>query len=132
MHKLYDLKEKLIKELEGYAENGKYSKDDVEAIKYIASAVDHICNIVDGMDEEEYSGNMNYNDGMGNRSMRSYRNVDRSYARGRGRNARRDAMGRYSRSGNMVEQLEDLMDDAPDERVRQEIQKFIAKIEPMM
>ncbi len=35
MHRLYDLKEILIKELEDYAENGKFSKDDVESIKYI-------------------------------------------------------------------------------------------------
>ena len=32
MHKLYELKEKLMKELEDYADNGKFSKDDVEAI----------------------------------------------------------------------------------------------------
>ena len=44
--KLYELKEKLLKELEEYAQNGKYSKEDVETIKYMASAVDHICNIV--------------------------------------------------------------------------------------
>lgn len=30
--KLYELKEKLIKELEEYAQNGKYSKEDVETI----------------------------------------------------------------------------------------------------
>ena len=54
MHKLYELKEKLMRELEDYADNGKFSKEDVEAIKYTASAIDHICNIVDG-EEGEYS-----------------------------------------------------------------------------
>ena len=123
MHKLYELKENLIKELEGYANSGKYSKDDVQAIKYMASAVDHLCNIMDG--DEEYSGNMMY-DG----SMRSYRG-DGSYARGRGRNAKRDAMGRYS-GGDIIGRLEDLMNDAPDDRTRQEMQKFITKMESMM
>ena len=128
MHKLYELKENLIKELEGYAKSGKYSKEDIEVIKYMASAVDHLCNIIDG--DEEYSGNMMY-DG----SMRSYYGPimpgTTSYARGRGRNAKRDAMGRYS-SGDIIDQLEDLMKEAPDERTRQEMQKFITKMESMM
>ena len=65
----------------------------------------------------------------GNRSYRG------SYARGR-RNARRDSMGRYSgdgysRDGGMVEELRSLMEEAPDERTRQEFQRFIQKIENM-
>ena len=52
MHKLYDLKEKLVRELEDYSQNGKYSKEDVELIKYMASAVDHICNNVADAEEE--------------------------------------------------------------------------------
>lgn len=138
MHKLHELKEKLIKELEGYAENGKYSKEDVEAIKYMASAVDHLCNIVEDMDDEEYSGRMYYDDGMGmgGRSMRSYRR-DGSYARGRGRNAKRDAMGRYASAdgysrGDVIAQLEDIMAQAPDDRTRREMQTFITKMEGMM
>lgn len=59
-----------------------------------------------------------------------------SYQRGRGRNARRDSMGRYSRESGysraadeIVEQLEDLMDEAPDERTRMEIKKLIDKMQ---
>ena len=125
MHKLYELKEKLMKELEDYADNGKFSKDDVEAIKYAASAIGHIRNIVE--DEEGYSGY----------SMEDERRGG-SYARGRGRNARRDSMGRYSREGgysraadDMVRELRELMQDAPDDRTRQEFQRFIQKIEQM-
>ena len=60
-----------------------------------------------------------------------------TYARGRGRNARRDSMGRYSREGysmegdEMVEQLQEMMQEAPDEQTRQEFQRFIQKIEQM-
>lgn len=57
-----------------------------------------------------------------------------SMARGRGRNARRDSMGRYSRgdeSEMMVEELRELMEDAPNERTKMEFQKFIQKIEQM-
>lgn len=61
-----------------------------------------------------------------------------SYARGRGQNARRDSMGRYSREGysrgysrggDVVEQLQELMQEAPDEQTRQEFQKLIQKME---
>lgn len=145
MHKLYELKEKLMNELEDYADNGKFSKDDVEAIKYTASAIDHICNIVERADDE-YSGMMmdgSYEGGSyrgGSYEGGSYARGGRggrSYARGRGRNARRDSMGRYSSEGysraseGIVMELRELMDDAPDERIRTEIQSLIHKVEKM-
>ena len=128
MHKLYDLKEKLMQELEDYSENGKFSKDDVESIKYIASAIDHICNIAE---EDEYS-NMYYGEDDGSYTRGDNRGENRSYARGRGRNARRDSMGRYSRANDdMIEKLRMMMQEAPDERTRQEFQRFITKVEQM-
>ena len=115
MHKLKDLKEKLIEELEDYSENGKFSKEDVESIKYMASAVDHLCHIIDEY-EEKYSGN--------------YPMYEASYAR-------RDARGRYMSDGysramdDMTMELRNLMKDAPNENVRQEFQRFLTKIEHM-
>ena len=49
----------------------------------------------------------------------------------RARGRRRDGMGRYTRhSGDaMTDQLRDMMDDAPDEGTRKELQRFIDKIE---
>lgn len=129
MHKLYELKDKLIKELEDYADNGKFSKDDVEAIKYTASAIDHICNIVEGEDGE-YSGMYPYIHG-GSYARGGNRGMGRSYARGR-MNTRRDAMGRYSRAGeDIAEQLRDMMADAPDEHIRMEIERLANKVEKM-
>jgi hypothetical protein len=53
-------------------------------------------------------------------------------ARGRGRNARRDSMGRYSSDNRMmVEELRDLMNEAPDERTKTEFKRFIEKMEQM-
>ena len=149
MHELYELKDKLMKDLEEYSQNGKYSKEDVETIKYMASAVDHLCNIVErAEEEEEYSrrGGMGGNrysreDGQGGggsyrggnyRYPRNY--GDGSYARGRGRNARRDSMGRYSSAGDpgeMIEQLEELMHDAPNEQIKQQIQQVVQQLEQM-
>ena len=64
-----------------------------------------------------------------------------SYARGgggRGRNARRDSMGRYSSeqgysrdAEEMAEQLRELMEDAPDEMIRRDIEKLLRKVEQM-
>ena len=143
MHKLYELKEKLMRELEDYSENGKFSKEDVEAIKYITSAIDHICNIVEDADEE-YSmamdGGMPYDGGSyaeggrdGNRGGRSYRSYagGRSNARGRGRNARRDSMGRYSSDGYSYDfkmDLEELMRDAPNERVKMKMREIMQEM----
>lgn len=134
MHKLYELKDKLMKELEEYADNGKFSKDDVEAIKYTASAIDHICNIVDG-DGGEYSGMYPYAyDGgsyaRGNRGG-NRSNTGNSYARGR-MNARRDSMGRYSSAReDIAEQLRDIMSDAPSDHIRMEIERLANKVEKM-
>lgn len=141
MHKLYELKEKLIDELEAYSENGKYSKEDVEAIKYMASAVDHICNIVERADDE-YSMSMgggSYESyarggGGGGRSRGSGRSYRGSYARGR--SSRRDSMGRYSSEGysraeDFKAELRDIMNEAPNEQVRMEIQSIISKMDNM-
>jgi len=156
--KLYELKEKLMKELEEYSENGKYSKEDVETIKYIASAIDHICNVVERAEDEEYSqrgyaydnGNMGGNTGGGGsyRGGNYYRNGGGSYrggqggysrnggsyARGRGQNAKRDSMGRYSSNADpqdLVMQIEDLMQDAPNEQIKQQMQNLVQQLEQM-
>lgn len=130
MHDLHELKEKLLKELEEYGGNAKYSKEDVETIKYMASAIDHICNISE--DEEGYSSHYpyyggTYADGMDDRSYRG-----RSYAGRRG--ARRDSMGRYSGErgysrNDLADKMRELMEDAPDERTRQEIKRMVEKLE---
>ena len=63
-----------------------------------------------------------------------------SYARGR--NVRRDSMGRYNSRRNdgysyhdgresMIDRLNDIMYDAPDERTRQEVQRLISKMQSM-
>ena len=134
MHRLYELKDKLIQELEDYSENGKYSKEDVEAIKYMASAVDHICNIVERAEDDEYSNAMDggsyARDGRGGRSYYDGRRY--TYAQGRGRNARRDSMGRYSRAEDDIKmQLQEIMEDAPNEQIRMEIQRLVNRIDKM-
>ena len=65
-----------------------------------------------------------------------------SYARGgrgRGSNARRDSMGRYSSERGysrdpeeMADQLRELMEQAPDESIRRDIERVLNKVEQQM
>lgn len=124
MHKLYELKDKLLNELEGYADNGKFSKDDAEAIKALSASVEHIDNICENEDGMSYDGGMGgsyRSDGMGGSYRGSYRGGSyrsRSYARGRGSNARRDSMGRYSSDDGM-------------DSIKEEMRKLAEKVEQM-
>lgn len=130
MHELYELKDKLMAELEAYNENGKFSKDDAEAIKALSASIEHICNIVDYGEDEEYSSR-SYADGMGGSYARGGRGGRGGYSReggsyrggsyARGRSGRRDSMGRYSRDDGM----EDI------ETVKAEARKLVEKLEQM-
>lgn len=149
MHELYELKEKLCKELKKYNEK-EVSTGSLEIIDKLSHAVKNIDKIIEKYEEEEYSmrgsyGGGSYNSyesyaGGGNRGGNSRANggSNASYARGRGRNARRDSRGRYSsdegysRNGDIVEELREMMMDAPDDQTRQEYQKVIQKLEMMM
>lgn len=113
---------------------GKLSAGDLEYIDKLTHALKSVKATIAMMEEEGYSGyypymGSSYVDGnMGGSSNRSYRG---SYARG-GRSYRRGySREGYSRDGGMVEELRELMQDAPDERTRQEFQRFIEKIEHM-
>lgn len=161
MHELYELKEKLMEELEKYGQE-ELTAGSLEVVDKLSHAIKNLHKIIEACEEEEYSmddgmmgGGMSYarggNQGGGNRggqgggrSNRSYRGYAReggsyAYARGRGRNARRDSMGRYSSEGGysmadseeMVQNLRELMEEAPDERTKKEFQKFIQKVEMM-
>ena len=141
MHKLYELKQMLCEELEQYGKKGELSAGSLDIIDKLSHAIKNLDKIIEKYEEEDYSGAMgggSYARGGqgGNQSNTSYARGG-SYARGRGRNAQRDSMGRYSSEGGysrndgMVMELRELMQDAPDDRTRQEFERFIQKIEMM-
>ena len=121
------------------SKDGKLSMAEVQYMDTLAHTKK---NLLKGeeMSEEGYSGMMypryygeDRMDGSSYRDGRSYGD-GRSYARGR--NARRDSMGRYSRgysmaNEDMIEELHDLMEKAPDEMTKKEFKRFIDKIETM-
>lgn len=127
MHKLIDYICDELDELERKA--GKGEKLSMAEVQYMDTLAHTKKNLLkaEEMSEGEYS-NRGYSDRGYSRG--NYR-MDGSYA---GR--RRDSMGRYSRgysmaTDDMVDELRDLMNDAPDEHTKREFQKFISKIESM-
>ena len=149
MHELYELKEKLMNELAEYGKQDEMTSSTLDVVDKLAHTIKNLCKIIDDMEgyseRGSYDGSMrrgSYADGgsmrgsyRGSYDGGSYRgsydegSMRGSYARGRGRNARRDSMGRYSSSPEMMmEQLQELMEESPDDRTRQEIQKLMAKL----
>ena len=121
------------------AAGGKLSAGDADYIDKLTHTIKSVKGVIkmeeesgmdDGYSERGYSRDGSY---RGYSRAGSY---EGSYARGRGSNARRDSMGRYSSDGsyrysggNMVDDLRDLMNDAPDNETRQEMQRLIQKLE---
>ncbi len=127
MHKLYDLKEMLCNELENYGSKDEIDEKGLEIVDKLAHTIKNLDKIIESYEEEDYSmGYDSYRSGRGS-SYGSYRGGN--YSRGRGRNARRDSMGRYSRAeGDFRMQLEELMQDAPNEQVRQKIERMMSEM----
>ena len=108
MRYMEDLKDLLCSELEDYAEkgkkSGKMSTADIEVIDTVLNSVKNIYKIDKYKEETEgYSEDGTYM-GEGRIYGTSYESGysergGSSYARGRGRYARRDSMGRYSSHG---------------------------------
>ena len=139
MHKLMEYICDELEELERKADkDGKLSMAEIQYADTLAHTKQNLLKADELWEESEYSmdGGNSYARG-GNRVRNSYRyEGEGSYARGRGRNAKRDSMGRYSRGyamagDDMIDELRDLMQDAPDEQTRMEFQRFISKIEKM-
>ncbi len=126
MHKLYELKETLVKELERYADNQTLDLQTLDIIDKLAHAGKNICKIIETCEEEQYSeamGGGSYRSMPHFRMAGSYANDGSygSYARGRGAGARRDSMGRYSSAADFRADLQELMNNAPNEQVRQRL-----------
>lgn len=152
MHKI---KEMLMNELYEYEEKakktsgGKLSQNEMDRIHKITDTVKNIDKIEILESGEGYSEDGAY--------MGEGRIYGTSYARGRGRNARRDSMGRYSRDdgmhydggssyargGNMggrgysrddakehmMEKAEEMLEMATDPKERRAIEKFMRELD---
>lgn len=111
MHELYELKDMLCSELEEYGGKNEITAASLDIIDKLAHAVKNIDKIIE-MSEDD-----------GGKSYRGYSRRSMNYGRGR-RNS-------YADGKEMIEQLENMMDSAPDDRTRQEIQRLITKMQSM-
>ena len=106
MKELYELKEHLVDELKDYGKR-EISSGSLDMIDKLAHAAKNVCKIIES--DDDYSG--------------YYPHYGRSYTR----SYRRDSMGRYSRDG-LADKLRELMDEAPDDKTRMEIQRLVDKM----
>ena len=148
MHKI---KEMLMNELYEYEEKakkmsgGKLSQNEMDRIHKLTDTVKNIDKIEVLESEGGYSEDTDF---MGEGRM-----YGTSYARGRGRNARRDSMGRYSRydgmhydggssyamggrgysrddaKEHMMEKAEEMLEMATDPKERRAIEKFMRELD---
>jgi hypothetical protein len=125
MHRLEEFKQMLMRELEDIAKKGELSAGSLDAVDKLTHSIKSICYILDSMEEDE----------------------GRSGARGRGRNARRDSMGRYSNdmmydydrrnmSGRysrdkdeLMQQLREMEKNADDSEMKHMIKNWIRQVE---
>ena len=120
---------------------GKLSTGDVDYVDKLTHSLKSIKAVMamdeaaDDMDDYSERYSRGYDRGGSYRGGNSY-----APSRGRGRYANRDSMGRYSRDdgsyrmgysrdGGMVDELRELMDDAPNEQIKQDMKRLIEKIE---
>lgn len=111
------------------AAGGKMSAGDLEAVDKLTHAIKSIKSTVAMMEDEGYSGY--YPMGGGSYNGGSYRGG--SY-RGRSYATRRDSRGRYSGErgysrNDLADKMRDLIEDAPDDRTRQEMERLLSKLE---
>lgn len=149
MHKLMDYVCDQMEELERKADkDGKLSMAEIEYLDKLSHIKKSLLTSEAMWEESDFSeaggsyGSYARGGGQGGRGGRS--NYSGAYARGRGRSARRDSMGRYSRDGGSYEggsyeggysgaddfrmELQELMQDAPNEQIKMKLQRLMSEM----
>lgn len=142
MHTYQELKEMLHDELKEIVQKGELSAGSLETIDKLLNSIKNACKIIM---YDEYSEDDGYSNANGSMGGGNYSN-NYSNARGRGSNARRDSMGRYSRNEysmrggysrdgrysydeGKMDILNDMMNEAKTEDERRVIQKVMRRME---
>ena len=131
MHKLKELKQQIIEELEARSEKGISSMNDLKEIDCLAHAGKNLGKLIEMCEEEESGSSFR----MMPYSRRSYYDREGSSYR-----RRRDSMGRYARdgrsyddgyaeaSGEMHATLETMLRNAKSEEERRTIERMMDEI----
>ena len=121
MHKLYDLKDKLLDELEECGDKN-LTEASLKTIDTLAHSIKNLDKVIEHCEKDGYS---NYSREASYDSSEHYVRPDGSYRRG----ARRDSMGRYSRADDETRMsLEKLLSTAKDEHTKREIRKMLERM----
>lgn len=126
MKHLEELREVLCRELDEIAERGELSAGTLETVDKLTHTLKNLDKIMMG---GSYSNAGDWY-AMGNYGRDGYRDEYRGGNSYRGR--KRDSMGRYSRADareDMAEKLRHMMDDAPDSRTREALEKALRSVE---
>ena len=136
MHVYHDLKDKLCKELTELTQNRDITNASLDQIDKLTHSIKSLATII-AMEDSGYSEMDGYEDGRGGnsyargRSMRTGRYISRE-----GGNSGRGYSSRYSREGTdreqVAQQLDQMMEDAPDEQVRNQIRRIASDIRGSM
>lgn len=139
MHKLMEYICEELEELERKADKeGKLSMQEIEYADKLAHIKKSLLTSEAMWEESGFSeagGSGSYARGQGGGSRGGRSNYSGAYARGR--SSRRDSMGRFSRDGGSYEsgysgdfrmELEELMQDAPNDQVRQKLQRIMSEM----
>lgn len=124
MKALHELREMLASEIEEITKKGELTAGSLDTVDKLTHSLKSIDTIIAMSGEGEYSQRDGGNMGGG------YSGYYPRYAYAR--NQRRSSNGRYSRDDGreaMIEKLEDMMEDAPDEKTKSAIQKCISQME---
>ena len=127
MKALHELREMLAKEIDEITKKGELTAGSLDTVDKLTHSLKSIDTIIAMNGGDEYSQRGYDGGNMGGNYSGYYPRY--SYARG---GQRRMANGRYSRDDgreNMIRQLEDMMNDAPDEKTREAIRRCVDQME---
>jgi hypothetical protein len=116
MFDTYQMQEHICKELEKKAQSGLKSTQDLDTVWKLIDAYKNLLKIEMLQEAGEYSHDGGYEDGHSERRRK------------------RDSMGRYSRDGYSMDEgdfrmeLQELMQDAPNEQVKMKLQRLMSEM----
>lgn len=125
MHNFDELKDMLVDKLDEYAEEGKLTISTLDTIHKLTDTVKNLCKIDMLEEAAEYTDN----------------EYSRRYGRGASYARKRDNMGRYSRESyrrgysrddareHMIDQIEDMMQNASTDKEREALRKCMTVLQ---
>ena len=128
MHNIYKLKDMLVEELNEIGEKGELSAGTLDTVDKLAHSIKNLCKVIDEC-EDGYSSRGGMRGGSYEGSYEGSYARNRRYGR-RGANQYGSYAGGYSRAGeDMASRIQELMEEAPNDSIRQELQRLMTKVQ---